>query len=43
MQDYVDRIIIVDISTTKIDGDPKWQNTQTMLTNLSTIPMDTDR
>ena len=43
MQKYVDRVIIVDISSTKRDGDPNWFKTQTMLTNLSTIPMDTDR
>jgi pimeloyl-ACP methyl ester carboxylesterase len=39
MQKYVDRVIIVDISPSKINGDPKWENTKKMLSKMDSIPL----
>ena len=39
MQEFVDQVIIVDISSRKIDGDPNWNKTKTMLSKMNQIPM----
>ena len=39
MQDFIDQIIIVDISCRKIDGDPNWNKTVNMLSKMNKIPL----